>query len=289
MNRWRAFFVHLLISAVLIGSIAFGLFSLWYPPELLGFAKGDRLFLIIAAVDIVAGPLLTLLVFKPGKPNLKFDLGVIGLLQVLFLAAGLWTVWASRPVFLVGAQGYIELVFANQIDDKDLAEAAAGFETLPAFGPRLVGLRVDGGPVNQEQSPSTLPRLYQPFESSVENLRQRSRGVGKLTDFMHFLDVDALREVQRARAADTEARFLPVASIRGNALFEVHPDTMRPLRFVPLPAAEREADVAAAPVEDPGTAETPADERVGDDEAATPDARATERKNGAAQPAATLD
>lgn len=246
MNRWRAFLFHLLISAALIGSLAFGLFSLWYPPELLGFAKGDRLFLIIAAIDIVAGPLLTLIVFKPGKPSLKLDLAVIGLLQFLFLAAGLWTVWASRPVFLVGGNGYFELVYASQIDAEDLKLAPAGFDELPAFGPRLVGLREpnaeDAEQIlaagNFRRPRSTQPLLYQAFEASADALRQRARRVDRLTDFVHFLDYGALQALQRDLEGDTESLFLPVASIRGNALFELDPVSLRPLRHVPLPPAE---------------------------------------------------
>lgn len=258
MSRWRAFFLHLLLSVVVIGSIAFGLFSLWYPPELLGFAKGDRLFLIIAVVDIIVGPLLTLIVFKPDKPSLKLDLGVIGLLQVFFLAVGLWTVWASRPVFLVGGQGYFELVFANQLEQKDLAEAAPGFEGMPWFGPRLVGLRDDGSPLSFDQSRATLPRLYQEFEASADYLRGRSRGPGGLTDFVHFLDQGGLEAIQRARAENTEARFLPVASIRGNALFELDPTTMQPLRYVPLPVtATADAPAKAEVFEGAGAPSTP--------------------------------
>lgn len=268
MSRWHAFLVHLALSALVIGSIAFGLFALWYPPELLGFAKGDKLFVIVAVVDIVAGPLLTLIVFKPGKPSLKSDLGVIALLQALFLAAGLWTVWASRPVFLVAGQGYFELVFANQIADNDLAEAAPGFESLPSFGPRLVGLRDDGSPLSFDQSRATLPRLYQNFELSAESLRGRARGPGGLTDFVHFLDLGGLEAIQRSRAEDGEARFLPVASIRGNALFELEPSTMRPLRYLPLPSvpssdSNETAAGSDATVAPPSDAEAAADAAEG--------------------------
>ena len=281
MSRWRAFFLHLLLSALVIGSIALGLFAMWYPPELLGFAKGDKLFLIIALVDIAAGPLLTLIVFRPGKPSLKLDLGVIALLQVLFLAAGLWTVWASRPVFLVAGQGYFELVFANQIADADLAEAATGFERLPAFGPRLVGLRYADSPLTFDQSRATLPRLYQEFELSADYLRGRARGPADLTDFVYFLDPGGLEAIRSARAQDAKARFLPVASIRGNALFELDPATMQPLRYLPLPSVPPgdSVDSAAAPgagvaplsgTESPADAETG---RLSSDPSPPPDAQ----------------
>jgi hypothetical protein len=248
MNRWRAFLLHLLLSAVLIGSLAFGLFSLWYPPELLGFAKGDRLFFIIAAIDIVAGPLLTLIVFKPGKPSLKLDLAVVGLLQALFLAAGLWTVWASRPVFLVGGNGYFELVYASQIDTEDLKLAPAGFNHMPAFGARLVGLREPNAQDAEQilasgnfgRPRSTQPLLFQEFEASADALRQRARGVDRLTDFVHFVDLDVLEGFQRELAGKRDAVFLPVASIRGNAVLELDASTMRPLRYLsPRPSQPR--------------------------------------------------
>ena len=40
----------------------------------------------------VVGPLLTLIVFRAGKPGMKFDLAVIGLVQVAALAYGTATV-----------------------------------------------------------------------------------------------------------------------------------------------------------------------------------------------------
>lgn len=247
MTRWRAFCVHLFISLLVIGSIAFGLFSLWYPPELLGFAKADRLFLIIAMVDVVVGPLLTLIVFKPGKPSLKFDLGVIALLQAVFLVAGLWTVWTSRPVFLVGAGKYFEIVFANQIDPEDLAEGALGFTELPAFGARLVGLSEEGLGTFQFGRPrSAQPRLYQDFNASVERLRGFARGPDRLTELDAFLDLGGLKKLQQDLAARPEARYMPIISARGDALLEVDPQTMRPLRFIAVPPGSSATSAVAS-------------------------------------------
>jgi len=52
----------------------------WYPPPLFQLLGGFELLLLIVAVDIALGPLLTLVVFKSGKKRLKFDLSVIALL-----------------------------------------------------------------------------------------------------------------------------------------------------------------------------------------------------------------
>ncbi|MBL6691566.1 MAG: hypothetical protein ISP91_14365 [Pseudomonadales bacterium] len=61
---------------------------------------------IIIAVDLVLGPLLTLIVFKAGKPGLKFDLAAIGTFQALCLAAGTYIVYSERPLALIYFDGY---------------------------------------------------------------------------------------------------------------------------------------------------------------------------------------
>ena len=56
---------------------------------------------MITGVDLVAGPLLTLIVFKAGKPGLKMDLSFIAALQTLCLLAGTYVVWSERPLGIV--------------------------------------------------------------------------------------------------------------------------------------------------------------------------------------------
>lgn len=56
---------------------------------------------IIIGVDLILGPLLTLIVFRSGKPGLEFDLSTIVTLQVVCLAAGLYIVYSERPIFFI--------------------------------------------------------------------------------------------------------------------------------------------------------------------------------------------
>ena len=140
MSRWRASFIHLLISLVIVGSVAAYIIYFWYPPALMHMAKADRLLMLIGGVDLVVGPLLTLIVYKANKRHLKFDLAIIGLIQVVFLSYGLYTIWNSRPVFLVAVPDRFELVFANEITSKRLAEAKIErFKHLSFGHPQVVG------------------------------------------------------------------------------------------------------------------------------------------------------
>ena len=97
----RAATLHLLISSLVVGVFVAVVVLVWYPPPLLQGAGGARLVLLVAAVDVVLGPLATLVVYRKGKPGLAFDLAVIGLLQAGALAYGVHTAWISRPAYLV--------------------------------------------------------------------------------------------------------------------------------------------------------------------------------------------
>lgn len=138
MTRWKASAIHFAISFVVIGIIAAAIVWLWYPPELFAMAKAGTLLGLLAGVDVVIGPLLTLLVYKQGKKSLKFDLTVIALLQIAALGWGLQTVWHSRPIFVVATADRFRMVFANELYAPSVARAAKEYRDAPAWGPKLV-------------------------------------------------------------------------------------------------------------------------------------------------------
>lgn len=101
LSRFKAFFVHLIGSLVIgLGALAL-VFFLWYPAPLHLALGVTSVFMLLIIVDITLGPLLTFLIYQPGKKTLKFDLVVIVVLQLLALSYGLWAVIQGRPVWLV--------------------------------------------------------------------------------------------------------------------------------------------------------------------------------------------
>jgi len=107
------------------------LLLVWYPGPLYEAGGGERLTFILVAIDIVAGPILTLLVFRSGKPGMKFDLAIIAMLQAAFLAYGLWVISAARPAYVVFVADRFVAVGANQLADERLAEAPRGVLAPP--------------------------------------------------------------------------------------------------------------------------------------------------------------
>ena len=51
--------------------------AVWYPQPYFAAMGGATLILLLIGVDVVIGPLITLIVFDPKKKSLRFDLAVI--------------------------------------------------------------------------------------------------------------------------------------------------------------------------------------------------------------------
>jgi len=117
MSRFKAFLIHLGISACIGALVLLAILWRWYPPPLFDADGGSTLTLPLIGVDLALGPLLTLVVFRSDKPSLRFDLSVIALVQASALAYGVWVSAQSRPVHLALLPQRARIVHANQLVD----------------------------------------------------------------------------------------------------------------------------------------------------------------------------
>ena len=115
MNRYKAFSVHLGISLAIFVGLLLLIVFVWYPEPYFAADGGWQGIRIIAGVDLVIGPLLTLIVFKPGKPGLKFDLAVIAIAQFTALVVGTTLVYQQRTAMVVFADGEFYSLNHDQI------------------------------------------------------------------------------------------------------------------------------------------------------------------------------
>lgn len=97
-NRYQAFAIHLAVSFVIFLILLLLVFYVWYPGIFFESEKGWKAIALIAGVDLVLGPLCTLIVFNPAKKSLKMDLAIIALLQAGALIAGSYLIHERRPV-----------------------------------------------------------------------------------------------------------------------------------------------------------------------------------------------
>jgi len=129
MTRFKAFAIHLAISLVIFFILLYFILVQWYPEPLFATDGGWRVIRIIVGVDLILGPLLTLIVFKAGKPGLKFDLTMIALVQFLALSWGVWTSYNERPAAVI-----YTLDFFTPVPGHQLAEYGMSAEKLKQFG-----------------------------------------------------------------------------------------------------------------------------------------------------------
>ncbi|MEZ5527709.1 MAG: hypothetical protein R3F26_09275 [Gammaproteobacteria bacterium] len=72
----------------------------WFPDSYFSASGGWQGLRLVAAVDLVLGPLITLIIFNPAKSwrELVMDLGVVVLIQVTALLWGIRAIYQQRPV-----------------------------------------------------------------------------------------------------------------------------------------------------------------------------------------------
>ncbi len=204
MSKKKAFLIHLGISTAIFFVLLFFIVFIWYPYPYFSADGGWQGIRIVAGVDVVLGPLLTLLVFKSGKPGLKFDLTAIGLLQAAALAWGIWTVHDQRTALVVFADGGFYSLNSEQIRRAGDHAAAISRTTPSAPGYAVVRLPEDKKLLLKEKmkifsgAPPLFLRgdLYEPIAANLSAvlahdldmeklLHGREKDAKKLDKFLH--------------------------------------------------------------------------------------------------------
>lgn len=218
MSRYRAAALHLGISATIAALVFVPVYFMWYPAPLFNAAGGRDLFLIVLAVDVTIGPLVTLIVFVPGKKGLVFDLWVIGILQSAALAFGVWTLTEARPVYIAFVKDRFELAHASQIPDSVLEGAGMNrYRDLPWSGPKLVGVRF---PTDIDEKFNLMisgmggvdihcyPNYHVPYDAVRKEVAARGQPLANLAKFNKGLSTASI--ASRLGRPEAGIKFLPL-------------------------------------------------------------------------------
>lgn len=134
VSRVRAFLTHTFGSAAVVGIVFLAVFYLWYPRPYFELAGTWHPLRVLIGVDLVLGPLLTLLLFKPGKKGLLFDLSAILVLQLAALAYGVTVIYSERPYFTVFAVDRFVVLARSEVDAEAWAQASNRVGGKPFVG-----------------------------------------------------------------------------------------------------------------------------------------------------------
>jgi hypothetical protein len=137
--RLRAFGLHLLCSfgalCLILGALHLG----WYHGAGWHLTEAIHVILIMVGVDVVIGPLITLIIANDRKPRreLARDIAIIVAVQLTALGYGTMTLWNGRPLYYAFSVNCLQVIQASDIDP---AAARLAHEKKLALAPHWYSL-----------------------------------------------------------------------------------------------------------------------------------------------------
>jgi hypothetical protein len=233
--RLKAFGFHLLGSILALSLILGSLYLGWYRWPGWYLADVVQVFMVMAGVDLVLGPLLTLVIANPNKTrrDLTRDVGVIVAIQLVALIYGAISLWNGRPLYYAFSENQLQLVQAYDINAGETAlarqraaELAPHWYSLPRWiwaplpedadeSAKIVASAVSGG-----DDVISMPRYFKRWEAGLPALRTQLKKVDEL-GYFSGADKKALKERMRAAGLATDQSNSMVLSGRGKPLLAV--------------------------------------------------------------------
>jgi hypothetical protein len=245
--RLNAALIHLGISLAVAALAALLVFLVWYPYPYREISGGRSLFLLLVSVDVIMGPLMTLVVFNRSKPRreLRRDMVIICLLQVVALAYGLWTMAAARPVHLVFEIDRFRVVHAIDVPTDLLHQAPIDLQRLPLTGPTLLSVREFKNA--QESFDATAaalrgvalgarPDLWQSYAKGKQQVVEKARPLAELKIRFptHEADIDRTLANSLGEKSLTSIGYIPMMGRNTFWTLLVDVNTAEVVAFTPI-------------------------------------------------------
>jgi hypothetical protein len=196
--RLSAFGLHLLGSATLLSLVLGSLYVGWYRWPGWYLAGVQHVAVMLVAVDVALGPLLTLVIASPAKPRreLARDIAVIVAVQIVALAYGGTTLWRGRPLYYAFSVDRLQMVQAYDLDPSEVALARQQNPGLaPTWHslPRWIWAPLPDDPAVQRKIMASailggadvtqMPRYFRTWDLGVPELRKQLKKLDALSAF----------------------------------------------------------------------------------------------------------
>lgn len=183
---FRHFFISIIVAYITAFSISKFIYP-WPTDDILGVW---RIYSVLLIVDVVSGPLLTLVVASSFKSRreLTIDISAIVMIQMLALVYGLHTLYVSRPVAFVFEQDRIVVVARNEILEGDFEKD--NFLKVAKWGVGWFKSNIDGNGLDkmkslefslQGVSPAMRPETWSTWNWSDSKLQSALRSLKNIS------------------------------------------------------------------------------------------------------------
>lgn len=217
MTRLKASGIHLLLSVLIAIVMLYLVFGLWYPGQYYKLLEVDSLYLILMGVDVTLGPLLTLAVYKAGKRGLKFDLAVIGIVQMCALLYGAYVVFQTRPVFNVFEGDRFKVGSAIEYSEKLLKSAPKEeWRKLSLLGPVLVAAippldsKLKDEVVTAGGEYYNFPKIFVDYDSRRKEVLKNAKSLSRLKGLSTEYDATLSEFLAKNGRPESDFVWLPI-------------------------------------------------------------------------------
>lgn len=243
MSRSKTALIHLAISSTALLTLTLLTLLVWYPYPHFQYEGVLNILMLIALVDVVIGPALTFLVVKTDKSmrELRTDLGIIALVQILAFGYGAWIIQSEHPEYLLYSGSEFRIIAASQVDidqirHDDLVQHFHAGPTLATFvrpdDPKALA-ELTFAMITEGKTPAEFPQYFEPYQPSARQLAQNT------------LDLQSLyRNSERQKAIGallhnqglepTDVYFFPLVSYLQNSLLVLSRETAKPIGYLDL-------------------------------------------------------
>lgn len=239
MKKSRAFLVHLSLSATIVGIVCALIFFVWYPRPYFEIVGAWSVLQVLIGVDLVVGPLLTLILYKPKKPGLVLDLSIIATVQLSALIYGTTVIFQERPYYVVFAVDRFEVLARTEIDPDAIANDALREKPLvgPIFSFALFPESEKGRQqllddvINGKPDLERRPEFWDVYANHTDSVVARAT---PLTE-MAAARPDVREKIDAFTQSRTDIKDLiglPVIGKKGAFLFVLNRSTRMPVGFI---------------------------------------------------------
>jgi hypothetical protein len=243
MTRARLFTQRFAATASLL-LVAFVVIRfLWFPDgyfQIFGVAK---LFLVLVAVNLVVGPGLSTLLYKPGKWGLSFDLIVVACIEIAILGFAMHQILERRPVFAVFAVDRFEAVTVSEVDLDSLRNSQLA---LPqGYMPRLIyaelptdlevmSLLIDETVFLGMADIDRRPEFWKPYAQRISFIKAAAKPLATLLSLNDQRAEPIKRWLARQELSADDYAYLPIRGKTADGMMILHADIGNPVEILPI-------------------------------------------------------
>ncbi len=241
ISKLQAFLIHLTGSALVVGTLCAIIFFVWYPAPYFAAKGASGVLLVLIGVDLILGPTLTLILFRPRKPGLVFDLSVILTIQLAALVYGTTALYQERPYYLVFAVDRLEILAYKDVDSSMIE-----YEELrrkPFIGPILA---VASLPEGQDEFQRLLeetafegkpdierrPEFWSPYANRSDDVIARARSLAELLERYPETRTEISKLTESLDAEIDDLAYIPLVGRETSFAFVIDAETATPIDII---------------------------------------------------------